>query len=112
MGERQNIRIEDNFDAPPLFLYAHWGGGGPLAYDLATALNSKAGRNRWTDGAYLARIIFCELVGDDLAGETGYGISTYRPDENYPDLVVNIKNQTVDGVPFEEFIAATLKADT
>lgn len=73
MGDRANIAVHDTFDADDVvYLYAHWAGSGlPAALALALA----NGRSRWTDGQYLARIIFCTMVRDDVAGLTGYGIS-------------------------------------
>ena len=109
MGERQNGEVKQ-YTGSSIFLYSHWGGGGPLARQLAEALDSKVGRGRWPDESYLARIIFCRMVKDDPMGETGYGIAATPPDENYPHLVVDCAAGTVDGVPFDVFIRATLGA--
>lgn len=43
-----------------------------LAGSLARALDR--GRSRWDDASYLGRIIFSELVRDDIDGTMGYGI--------------------------------------
>jgi hypothetical protein len=113
MGDRGNIVIEQS-DNSRIYLYSHWGGSG-LATDLQNAL---AKRWRWDDEAYLARIIFDVMTDNQHGEETGFGISTTPPDNEYPILVVNCSYQTVrlDGDPysppvrlpswtFEEFIA-------
>lgn len=61
------------------------------------------------DPPYLARIIFCEMIQDDVLGETGYGIAPTQDDENHPDIVVDLEANTVSvrrlkPVPFKEYI--------
>ena len=92
MGDRANIVVRQNKweERPPVFLYTHWSG-----YDLWKTLQTAlAKRWRWDDQAYLTRIIMNEMQGDDH-GETGYGISTDPPDNSYPYLVVDVKEQKV-----------------
>lgn len=63
----------------------------------------RRGQDRWDDEPYLARIIFSELIRDDIEGETGYGISTYLTDYNFPSVVVDTMSQTVSiAIPGEE----------
>ncbi len=115
MGDRANIVVRQNRweESPPIYLYTHWCGHG-LWETLQTAL---AKRWRWDDQAYLTRVIFNEMQSDDR-GETGYGISTEPPDNSYPYLVVDVKEQRVfvtkapdiedfeeKSFTFEEFIA-------
>lgn len=92
MGDRGNIVIKQK-DDDLIFLYTHWGG-----HDIKETL-SKAlarGRDRWDDESYLARIIFEEMISVDRNGSTGFGISTYPPDnDGYPFLVVDMKSQKV-----------------
>lgn len=90
MGDRGNIVVLDE-EGPPLYLYSHWEGR-ELAKDLATVLSHEA---RWRDGPYLARMIFCQMIGTDVAGTTGFGISTYVNDNEHHYLVVDITNQRV-----------------
>jgi hypothetical protein len=90
MGDRGNIGVvsgwkDDNKSV--IFLYTHWGGF-QLEQTLAGALDSTEGRGRWTDDAYLTRIIFDHLTGGDR-GETGFGIANYLPDNEYPVLIVD-----------------------
>lgn len=105
MGDRANVKVVET-GGGEIYLYTHWSGT-ELPEILAEALNR--GRGRWTDETYLARIIFSEMVKDDIEGETGFGISTYRTDYEYDDLVVDVNTQTVGGrgggVSFEDFVA-------
>lgn len=117
MGDRGNIVIQE---APGkrVYLYTHWSGS-----DIAkTAKRALARKQRWNDPAYLARIVFCEMIGHDdvgaLQGETGFGISTGLCDNEHPILVVDVEHQSVfyedpdavgandhtHGKTFEEFI--------
>jgi len=86
MGDRGNIVVDDG--GKRVFLYSHWSGG-----DLPQVLSKALGRKqRWSDGQYLARIIFCEMLAgssEGLEGETGFGISAEVGDNEYPYLVVD-----------------------
>lgn len=108
MGDRANVQIIER-GGGTLFLYTHWGGH-ELPTTLATALFR--GKDRWDDEEYLSRIIFSEMIRDDVLGETGFGLSTTRGDYEYDDLVVNMAEQTVtdrDGatLSFDDFVAKT-----
>ncbi len=84
MGDRGNIVILER-EAPPLFLYTHWGGSDLVRY---AAAGLRRAPDRWNDPAYLARSVFVALLdGDD--GTTGFGISTYPPDNEHPFLVLD-----------------------
>lgn len=106
MGDRRNVELVynslGNNPQPRIYLYTHWDG-----YDLPTivadALNSPEGRGRWNDESYLARIIFSHMT-KDADPETGYGIAPYVMDENHPHIVVDLAANTVDGMPFEDYI--------
>lgn len=94
VGDRANVYVKNDVDPskPGVYLYTHWGG-----YELPEAV-AKAldrGRNRWDDGPYLTRIIFCEMMkfyGDlpeeTLESETGFGISTSMVDNEHNIIVV------------------------
>lgn len=122
MGDRANIRFIYDFpkgelvegmkrsDLPDdpeqradIFFYTHWAGS-ELPDTLAGALDR--GRGRWDDEAYLARIIFSQMVDGDTLSDTGYGIAPYQPDNEHPILVVDARLKTADGKPFEDFITA------
>lgn len=111
MGDRRNVELvynSRNPDTEPhsVFLYTHWHGS-DLPNIIADALNSKQGRNRWTDPTYLARIIFTNMVKADGIyedGETGFGISPFESDKNHRTIVIDLDRQTVDGNTYEEYI--------
>jgi hypothetical protein len=97
MGDRANIIVKDEYDetnTKAVVLYTHWAGT-ELPDTLKAAL--RRGRERWPDGSYLTRIIFCEMVGhpDTLMDTTGYGISASLGDNEHPYLVVDVKRQVV-----------------
>ena len=91
MGDRANVVIDEENDKGHIFLYTHWGGP-DLPLTLQKAL---AKRWRWGDEAYLAKIIFREMIRGCEDEETGFGISTTPPDNEHPYLRVSTKFQTV-----------------
>jgi hypothetical protein len=103
-GERGEIAAAEgapnNWDT--IYLYTHWGAEG-LEEILAKAL--EAGKGRWGDDPYLARIIFTHFTQDaSLSDATGYGLSPYECDPQYPTLYVDLRGKAVNGVSFEDFI--------
>jgi hypothetical protein len=97
MGSRANIKIEYS-DGNSIYFYSHWGGSEVPAIVREAIVR---GESRWGDEAYLARIIFCEMIQKDVLGTSGFGISPWGAgDANWPLLTVNMKNETVsyDGV--------------
>lgn len=105
MGERANIIVRSRDEQ--VCLYSHWDGEG-LISTLKHAL--RIGESRWGDFQYLTRIIFCQMIKDDVEGLTGYGISQEVHDANYPSLIVDCDNQTVTkeggaSVSFSEYVA-------
>ena len=110
MGDRANIAIKQNVktkDNEPVFIffYTHWNGSA-LPMILQSALSR--GQDRWGDESYLNRIIFSEMIKDELMDNTGYGISLYPPDNSHELLIVDHSNNTVSLVDktwsFEDFI--------
>jgi hypothetical protein len=97
MGERTNIYLKND----NIYLYAHWIPKEELGKILKSALIR--GKSRWNDRAYLNRIIFSEMIQDEVLEETGFGLASFMPDGNI-DYEVDVENNLVDGVPFEEFI--------
>lgn len=100
MGDRANIILKQE-EGGKIYLYTHWGGH-KIKQVLAKALDRS--RSRWDDEPYLSRIIFSELIKDDIDGLTGYGLTTYMTDEDNNDVEVDIEAQTADGLPFDAFI--------
>ena len=96
----------DDLHGQRIYLYGHWMGMKHVKI-LKDAL--KRGRGRWEDPSYLTRIIFSEMIKDDVMGERGFGISPDLIDNEYPLLTVNVALQTVtlEGykiLSFEDFI--------
>ena len=85
MGDRGNIVVDG------VYLYSHWGGS-ELPKVLQEAL---AKQWRWTDGAYLCRIIFDCMTRGHHDTETGFGISLGLCDNEHPILHVSSNSQTV-----------------
>jgi hypothetical protein len=104
MGDRANTLFKQ-VDGGKIYFYTHWDGRN-LPNTLQKAL--RRGEDRWNDEQYLARIIFCEMIQDDVLSNTGYGISTYEGDNQRSLLIVDIKKQEVQcgehSWPFKEFI--------
>jgi len=103
MGDRANVRVDG---AGSVYLYTHWSGS-ELPETLQRAL--MAGRSRWDDSPYLARIIFCEMVSGQERETTGFGISGNVGDGDNRVLIVDCKAGTVtfpnkDTLTFEEYI--------
>lgn len=112
MGERGNIVIVQHGygvddETKFLYLYSHWRG-----HELLGVVRSalRRGQDRWDDEPYLARIIFSELIRDDIDGDTGYGISAYLTDYSHPSVVVDceqkkvwIANPPEPGIKLEEW---------
>jgi hypothetical protein len=53
-----------------------------------------AKRDRWNDSQYFTRMLFSEMVKGSLDETTGYGISTYMCDNEYPIIVLDFGSQT------------------
>ena len=108
MGDRIVYTIKQDKDLS-VNLYSHWGG-----YDRFEALANalRAAEPRWSDTSYATRIIVSQLIGDQWAEETGFGLwasdsgGAYGGD--HPDITINLINKTVEDETgthsFEEFI--------
>jgi hypothetical protein len=81
MGDRSNIVIEDRGER--VYLYGHWMGSTSIGH-VVHGLNS----SRTADGSFLARIVFCSMLGRNTEGETGFGISASITDNQNPVLVI------------------------
>jgi hypothetical protein len=94
------VRVPEN--RPSVYFYTHWGAEG-LEETLASSL--ERARDRWDDETYLARVIFTDMTADAGDDVTGYGIAPYVMEEEFTTLVVDMKAKTVNGTPYEDFIA-------
>ena len=104
MGDRANICFREK-NGGEMYFYTHWNG-----YKIASVLREalERGRDRWDDEQYLARIIFSEMIKDDVLENTGFGLGTKIGDGGL-DFVVDMKTRNVlcEGrkIPFEKFIS-------
>ena len=89
MGDRSNIVVKQ-YDGSRVWLYGHWMG----ADSINVVRDVLAERERWSDAPYLARMLFSKMTEGDT-GSTGYGISTYMCDNEYPVIVLDPETQTV-----------------
>ena len=105
MGTSASILIKSSDEQ--VCLYQHYEGG-KLAATLKSAL--KRGAERWDDFGYLARIVFCEMIKDDVMGTESYGIYPSAPFETDHVITVDVDAQTVEvknlKIPFEQFVKA------
>lgn len=86
MGDRGQIKVGG------VYLYTHYGGS-ELKQTLQEALKRK---QRWQDEEYLTRIIFSEMIKNEVMEETGYGIGTKMHFDLNSDLIeVDVANQKV-----------------
>lgn len=113
MGDRACVVVRDADEQ--VALYTHWSGYRVLE-DVRTAIDR--GRDRWDDAPYLARIIFCQMVGVKSFFETtGYGIRATPPDDARV-VYVDTQNGTIEyenddgvsvSVSFEDFVSSLRK---
>jgi hypothetical protein len=96
MGSHANVCVVQHpghgLPATKLFLYAA-ASGSRLPEVLRQALIR--GQEHWTNEPYLARIIFSEMIRDQVESPDGFGISVYMIDHEYPILVVDCLTRTV-----------------
>jgi len=91
MGDRANFGFRDSKENI-VFLYGHWAGHRMLE-NLANAV--EAARPRWTDESYATRICISQLVGDEWASETGWGIYVNQLGDNEHKVpIIDWKNKT------------------
>ena len=112
MGDRANSGVimrdfnSDGAKPTVVFFYSHWGGS-QIEETLADALDR--GRGRWSDDSYLARIIFSEMIKDQILDDTGYGMSIYVGDNKSDILIVDLEQNLVFTV--SEGVARNLNRD-
>jgi hypothetical protein len=108
MGDRGQVRLVSE-GSPDIYLYTHWNASS-LMEVVADAL--KRGKGRWNDDEYLNRIIFSEMIKDDVMSETSFGIGTSQHEDVW--RVVTVYHDTkfvevteIDKVwSFDSFITA------
>lgn len=89
MGDRAVFGFKASKDAPPVWLYSHWGGSSQRQ-DLAQAITRA--KPRWSDPDYATRIAMSTIIGDLWSQELNFGISAGEsfamPDYDYVLVVV------------------------
>lgn len=98
IGERNYILLEND----GIYLYSQWDTVEELVGLVKSAL--KRGKDRWNDRQYLNRIIFSELIKNDVLGLTRYGLSNDIWDGQIV-ININVEKQTVNGISFEKMIS-------
>jgi len=88
MGDRAQVLVEDN----GVYLYTHWGSD-TLLQDLKKWIF--LARPRWDDPEYFARVIFSNMIADNLEGTTGFGIGTSKHGDIELLVTFNCKKGTV-----------------
>lgn len=103
MSDIGNVYVSSEYsEREGVYLYSHWGGK-HLPGVVQSAM--RRGMDRWNDAQYLARILFCEMIKDDVMGTRDFGISSHKWSGDRPILVVDCVGQLIklcekDGDPF------------
>ena len=90
MSTRAQVYMKDS----DVYLYQHYDGNN-LMDTVVAAVNSDVGKGRHRDPEYLARIIFCAMVKEDIDGETGFGIGTTEHGDIEYLVTVDCENKTI-----------------
>jgi hypothetical protein len=91
MGDRANFGFRDSKENI-VFLYGHWAGHRMLE-QLADAVS--AAKPRWQDESYATRIAISNLIKDEWASETGWGITVNElADNEHKVPIIDWKNKT------------------
>jgi len=106
MGDRRHVILRYS-NGRDIYLYTHWGGS-ELPKTVQNVLKRK---ERWDDETYLARMIFSEMIKDEIDSPTGYGLAPFEMETEYDDILVYLEDNTVQiGTQvssFEQFIKLT-----
>jgi hypothetical protein len=90
MGDRGNIVMKFS-NGKKIYFYTHWRGS-----ELeAIVYRALAREQRWSDAAYLSRIVFSELIKGEEREEIGYGITPYETEQGSPKVLIDTTQQTV-----------------
>lgn len=77
-----------------IYLYSHWAGT-ELPEELREALSTPQAKGRWSDQAYLWRIVVDQVFKRERDEETGAGISRSMPDNEHPITVLSLTTKEV-----------------
>ena len=90
MGARTQVKIIHGKKA--VYLYSHYDSGEILGI---VQKGLKKGVSRWTDHEYLSRILFCEMIKDDVEGLLGYGIGVSKHGDLDNMVTIDPTKQTI-----------------
>ena len=90
MGDRASVVMSVAGEAD-VYLYTH-SGGANLPIVVQRALKRQL---RWNDSPYLARIIFSEMIKGHEDDEYGFGISSYKVDNDRPLIIVGAEENAI-----------------
>lgn len=100
MGDRANIVMREGTNE--LYFYSHWCGY-KMKQIAAKGIDRAIQAGRIGDYAYASRVIFCEVLKEcsqdpdgALNESTGVGLSPFLTDGEYPLIIVNLDNCSVD----------------
>lgn len=99
MGDRANIIVAQDFNGNRtsiVYLYTQWNGDWTPVF-LQDGL--RRGRKKWQMADCLARVLFAEMIRDDVNNISGFGISSIPLDNERHWLLVNCNNLTVSVIP-------------
>lgn len=117
MGARTYWEIRGYEGSPSTYLYNHWGGESKWE-DTKKAL--EASQPRWGDVSYASRIFISQIIGENWASETGYGIVADERgampfEEEYFAMTVDfgLNQIEISGMvmSFSEFLASADKTE-
>jgi hypothetical protein len=101
MGDRSNIAIKYS-TGDTVYLYGHWMGKENVDI-VERTVQRGVESGRITDESYFVRMLFTEMLGDDIRtwrSETGFGIAPYLVDNDYGNPLVWVDyTQAERGVP-------------
>lgn len=97
MGSRTEWIIKEDNSGSAIHLYSHWGGGSKFE-DTRYALTMA--QERWSDTSYGARVFISQIIGEQWADITGFGIAAGNDtdlmfEESYFHAVIDFPNQKV-----------------
>lgn len=96
MGDRANVKFVDGMtkECMPIYFYTHWNGN-ELPETVRQGLIRAKNDDRLDDEPYLGRIIFSEMIKNNLMETTGFGISTNICDGSNRVIEIEVKHQFI-----------------
>ena len=107
MGARANIVSRSGNEQ--VVMYSHWDGQ-EIVEIARRGIEKAVDAGRGDDWQYFNRILFCELIKNDVDGSTGFGLSQEVHDGGDGLVEINLDSQTVSvngsiHMPISDFIS-------